>query len=90
MVKHAVFSGLLSAGCQIIDIGIVGTPTAAMMIRDLKADGGIVISASHNTIEWNALKFFRQDGVYLNGAQGRALLDIYYGGHATKSGLERY
>ena len=86
MVKHAVFSGLLSAGCQIIDIGIVGTPTAAMMIRDLKADGGIVISASHNTIEWNALKFFRQDGVYLNGAEGRALLDIYYGGHATKVG----
>ncbi len=86
MVKHAVFSGLLSAGCQIIDIGIVGTPTAAMMIRDLGADGGIVISASHNTIEWNALKFFRQDGVYLNAAEGRALLDIYYGGHATKVG----
>lgn len=82
MVKHAVFSGLLSAGCQIIDIGVVGTPTAALMIRELKADGGIVISASHNTIEWNALKFFRQDGVYLNDAQGRALLDIYYGGHA--------
>lgn len=84
MVKHAVFSGLLSAGCQIIDIGVVGTPTAAMMIRDLKADGGIVISASHNTIEWNALKFFRQDGVYLNDAQARALLDIYYGGHAKR------
>ncbi len=84
MVKHAVFSGLLSAGCQIIDIGIVGTPTAAMMIRDLKADGGIVISASHNTIEWNALKFFRNDGVYLNDEQGRALLDIYYGGHANR------
>lgn len=84
MVKHAVFSGLLSAGCQIIDIGVVGTPTAAMMIRELKADGGIVISASHNTIEWNALKFFRQDGVYLNDAQGKALLDIYYGGHAKR------
>ncbi len=86
MVKHAVLSGLLSAGCKIIDIGIVGTPTAAMMIRDLGADGGIVISASHNTIEWNALKFFREDGVYLNDAQGRALLDIYYGGYATKVG----
>lgn len=82
MVKHAVFSGLLSAGCKIIDIGVVGTPTAAMMVRDLKADGGIVISASHNTVEWNALKFFRADGVYLNDTQGRALLDIYYGGHA--------
>lgn len=86
MVKHAVFSGLLSAGCQIIDIGIVGTPTAAMAIRDLNADGGIVVSASHNTIEWNALKFFRNDGIYLNDQQGRALLDIYYGGQAVKVG----
>ncbi|MDR0867839.1 MAG: phosphoglucosamine mutase [Planctomycetota bacterium] len=86
MVKHAVFSGLLSAGCQIIDVGVVGTPTAAMAIRDLQAAGGIVISASHNTIEWNALKFFRDDGVYLNGEQGRSLLDIYYGGQAKKVG----
>lgn len=84
MVKHAVFSGLLSAGCRIVDVGVVGTPTAAMMIPDLNADGGIVISASHNTAEWNALKFFRGDGVYLNADQGRQLLDIYYGGDARQ------
>src|SRR3989339_1790665 len=59
MVKHAVFSGLLSAGCRIIDVGVCGTPSAAIMVRAPKADGGIVISASHNPIEWNALKFFR-------------------------------
>lgn len=84
MVKHAVFSGLLCAGCKIIDVGVCGTPTAAMMVKELHADGGIVISASHNPIEWNALKFFRSDGVYLNAEQGRALLDIYYGGDAKK------
>ncbi len=84
MVKHAVFSGLLSSGCKIIDVGICGTPTASMMVKDLKADGGIVISASHNPIEWNALKFFREDGMYLNAEQGRSLLDIYYGGDAKK------
>jgi phosphomannomutase len=84
MVKHAVFSGLLSAGCQIVDLGVCGTPSAAMMVRSTKADGGIVISASHNPIEWNALKFFRSDGVYLNAEQGRQLLDIYYGGDARK------
>ena len=89
MVKHAVFSGLLSAGCRIIDVGVCGTPSAAMMINRLGADGGIVISASHNTIEWNALKFFRSDGVYLNQEQGRQLLDIYYGGDAVKVGYER-
>lgn len=89
MVKHAVFSGLLSAGCRIVDVGVCGTPSAAMMIRELGADGGIVISASHNPIEWNALKFFRGDGVYLTQEQGRQLLDIYYGGDAVKVGYDR-
>jgi len=89
MVKHAVFSGLLSAGCRIIDVGVCGTPSAAMMVPALRAAGGIVISASHNPIEWNALKFFRSDGVYLNAEQGRQLLDIYYGGDVRKVGYDR-
>ncbi len=89
MVKHAVFSGLLSAGCRIIDVGVCGTPSAAMMIKKVGADGGIVISASHNTIEWNALKFFRSDGVYLTQEQGRQLLDIYYGGDSVKVGYDK-
>jgi phosphomannomutase len=80
MVKHAVFSGLLSAGSTIKDVGVVATPTAALMIEHLRADGGIVISASHNPVEWNALKFFRGDGLYLNAEEGRDLLNIYYGG----------
>ena len=89
MVKHAVFAGLLAAGCRIVDAGVVGTPTAAMSIRRLGAHGGVVISASHNPIEWNALKFFRADGIYLNEAEGRELLDIYYGGDMRKVGHDR-
>ncbi|MBE7464759.1 MAG: phosphoglucosamine mutase [Planctomycetes bacterium] len=85
MVKHAVLGGLISAGCQVLDIGVVATPTATLMIEDLKADGGIVISASHNPVEWNALKFFRADGIYLNADEGRDLLNIYYSGdYVTK------
>ena len=80
MVKHAVFSGLLSTGCSIVDVGVVATPTATLMIEELKADGGVVISASHNPVEWNALKFFRSDGVYLNADEGRDLLKIYDSG----------
>jgi len=80
MVKCAVFSGLLSTGCSIVDVGVVATPTATLMIEELKADGGVVISASHNPVEWNALKFFRADGVYLNADEGRDLLNIYYAG----------
>ncbi|MFH0938022.1 MAG: phosphoglucosamine mutase [Planctomycetota bacterium] len=84
MVKHAIFSGLLSTGCSILDVGVVATPTATLMIQEQKADGGVVISASHNPIEWNALKFFRADGVYLNAAEGNDLLKIYYSGDFTR------
>lgn len=84
MVKHAVLSGLISAGCTVLDIGVVATPTATLMIEQLKAEGGVVISASHNPVEWNALKFFRADGVYLNAQEGRDLLNIYYGGDFVK------
>lgn len=84
MVKHAVLSGLISAGCTVLDIGVVATPTATLMIEQLQADGGVVISASHNPVEWNALKFFRADGVYLNAQEGRDLLNIYYGGDFEK------
>ena len=77
MIKHALFGGLLAAGCTVLDIGVVATPTATLMIEHLKADGGVVISASHNPIEWNALKFFRADGIYLNEQDGRELLNIW-------------
>ncbi len=89
MVKHSVFGGLLSTGCRILDVGIVATPTATMMIEHLKADGGIVISASHNPIEWNALKFFRSDGIYLNAEEGRDLLNTYYNGDFIRCPWDR-
>jgi len=76
MVKHSVLAGLLSAGCGIIDLGVVTTPTATIMIEELGADGGVVISASHNPIEWNALKFFNADGQYLDAVEGEALLAV--------------
>ncbi|MHC4712144.1 MAG: phosphoglucosamine mutase, partial [Planctomycetota bacterium] len=83
MVKHSVLAGLLSAGCSIVDIGICPTPTASVMITELGADGGVVISGSHNPIEWNALKFMGADGICLSENEGRRLLDIYYRGGFT-------
>lgn len=80
MVKHSVFAGLISTGCQIIDLGIATTPSCSLSIIDLGADGGIVISGSHNPVEWNALKLFRSDGICLNVEQGKEFLDIYYQG----------
>jgi phosphomannomutase len=80
MAKHAVLSGLLASGCTVLDIGVCATPTATLMIEHHKADGGVVVTASHNPIEWNALKFFRADGIYLNADESRDLLNLYYSG----------
>src|SRR5512140_2291476 len=56
MVRHAVVSGLLSTGCRIADFGVCPTPTVQLGVRELRAQGGIAITASHNPPEWNALK----------------------------------
>lgn len=78
MVKHALLGGLISTGCRIIDIGICPTPSLTIMIRELKADGGVMISASHNPIEWNALKFYERTGMIMDEIEGREFLSIYY------------
>ena len=80
MLKHLVFGGLMSAGCKIIDLDVVPTPTVALMVQELGADGAVVISGSHNPAEWNALKFFNEQGMYLNETQWRRLQDLFYQG----------
>jgi len=85
MVKYSVLGGLLSTGCEIIDIDICTTPSCQIMIRELNADGGVVISGSHNPAQWNALKFFRKDAIYLNDSEGKQLLNIYYQGDFIKA-----
>jgi len=77
MFKYAVFSGLLSAGCKVIDVGICPTPSVQLMVEKLKADGGIVITGSHNPAEWNALKFIRPDSLFLYPEEGEKLLYLY-------------
>lgn len=62
MVEHAVVSGLLAVGCRVVQLGIATTPTIGLMTQHLEADGGVVITASHNPIEWNGLKTIRHDG----------------------------
>ena len=81
MVKHSVFAGLMASGCSIVDVGVATTPSCSLSIVELKADGGIVISGSHNPAEWNALKFFKRTGICLNEAEAAELLDIYYQGN---------
>jgi phosphomannomutase len=76
MMRHLVFGGLTSVGCQVVDIGLVPTPTVGMTVRRLAAAGGICITASHNPAEWNALKFFGPDGTFLQPEDNKRLLEI--------------
>lgn len=77
-LREAVFEGLKFFGCIPIDIGVCPTPTVQIMVRELQADGGVMITASHNPKEWNGLKFIRPDGIFLNNTEAEHFIDIYY------------
>jgi len=64
--RKVVIHALNSSGCTVIDLGIAPTPTVLLMVRELRAAGGIVITASHNPIQWNALKFVSRRGQFLH------------------------
>jgi phosphomannomutase len=66
---RAVIEGLNSVGCRVIDLGIVPTPTVLFMVKKYRAKGGIIITASHNPIQWNALKFVSSKGRFLNNSE---------------------
>lgn len=76
VVYHAVVSGLLATGCDVLDAGIATTPTCGVLVRHYGAAGGLQITASHNPIEWNGLKPFAPDGSVFNREFGQQLLQI--------------
>lgn len=76
MFSHAAIAGLLSVGIEVIDLGIAPTPTVQMAVEHHRAGGGLIITASHNPIAWNALKFVGPDGVFLDQADGTAVRSL--------------
>src|SRR5579863_8187016 len=78
MIREGVVAALLACGKNVIDLGVMPTPVIQHAIRRLDAAGGVSIGASHNSAEWNALKFFGRDGTYLSTAEAGELLDIYH------------
>jgi len=72
----ACTTGLLAAGCDVIDIGVVPTPTVQLAVTYHGAGGGIAITASHNPIQWNALKFIGPDSIFLDGKDGKRVLEL--------------
>lgn len=73
MFHRAVVAALQSVGARIVDIGIVPTPTIQLMVEHHHAAGGLGITASHNPIEWNALKFIGPSGLFLDKDEGAAM-----------------
>lgn len=78
MFARAAIAGLQSVGADVVDLGIVPTPTTQLAVEHHHAGAGLMLSASHNPIEWNALKLIGPDGVFLDdvsGARVRAIAD---------------
>lgn len=83
MVEQAVIAGLLSVGCEPVLTGILPTPSLQIAVKEMNAAGGIAITASHNPLPWNALKFVNEQGMFLNRIEARELLDVYNQENAT-------
>ena len=76
MVKNVVCGTLMGMGFDVINIGYASTPTTELAVRMAGADGGIIITASHNPRQWNALKLLNNEGEFLTAADGAEVLDI--------------
>jgi len=76
LVRSFVVSTLQSMGCDVVDIGLATTPTAEIAVTECVADGGIIITASHNPRQWNALKLLNAKGEFISAQQGETLLDL--------------
>ncbi|HKP50586.1 MAG TPA: hypothetical protein VJU17_11255, partial [Gemmatimonadales bacterium] len=73
MFTRAAAAGLMSVGVEVIDLGIVPTPTVQLAVEHHHAAAGLILTASHNPIEWNALKFVGPDGIFLDAQAGGAV-----------------
>lgn len=76
MVNNFVCNTLISLGVDVVDLGLSTTPTVEMAVIDLKCNGGIIITASHNPWQWNALKLLDHTGQFIDDAVGKQLLEL--------------
>src|SRR5690606_39213509 len=79
MVEQAVAASLTAAGADAVMLGMTTTPTVEMAVITEKADAGIIITASHNPLEWNALKFLNGEGIFLDEEAVRKLFALVDG-----------
>ena len=76
MIQNLVMNTLIGMGIDVIDLGLSTTPTVEIAVPLEHADGGIILTASHNPKQWNALKLLNSKGEFLNGIEGQKIIDI--------------
>lgn len=76
MVEQLVCGTLVACGVDVVKCGFASTPTTELAVRFANADGGIILTASHNPKQWNALKLLNEQGEFLTAAQGQQILDL--------------
>ena len=76
MIQNFVQYSIISMGIDVIDLGLSTTPTVELMVKHYNANGGIIITASHNPSEWNALKLLNEDGEFLNSEEGKKIVEF--------------
>jgi len=76
MVSSLVVATLTGMGCDVVNIGMATTPTTEIAVTEENADGGIILTASHNPKQWNALKLLNSKGEFLNAKEGARILQI--------------
>jgi len=79
MFHRVVLSALQSVGCNVMDVGLAPTPTIQLAVEHHHAAGGLAITASHNPIEWNALKFIAASGLFLDGTEAAEMRAVVEG-----------
>lgn len=88
LVTELVAAALQGLGIDVVDLGLATTPTVEMAVPHLGAGGGIILTASHNPREWNALKLLNQKGEFISAADGQRLLRLLQDGDITYAGVD--
>jgi phosphomannomutase len=89
MVNHLVTGTIQACGADVFDLGLSTTPTVEMAVKDLEVDAGIILTASHNPEQWNALKLLNEKGEFLSAADGESLLEIARGKDLVYAGVHQ-
>lgn len=88
MVEQLVCGTAIACGVDVIKCGLASTPTTELAVRFSGADGGIILTASHNPRQWNALKLLNENGEFLTAAQGKEILDLAAAGEFDFSDVD--